>query len=241
MKKLLSMVLIFISTLVFCDTVRIASGEWPPYISEKLEHYGFISQIVTEAFEMVGFNVEYGFYPWKRSYELAKSGEWDCSLIWSWNEERDRFFYFSSDIGTFQHVIMYRKSNTVSYKTVTDLKGETIGGVRGYFYGEVFEKAIKDGVFIYITYNSDSQLINLLLKGRIDGFVVEKGVARGLMRNDYPEYETEIAYGPVIEETIGHLIFSKNKKGYYLRSQFEIGLKSLKESGRYDEIYEDYQ
>ncbi|MBU2714317.1 hypothetical protein KCG35_25035, partial [Zooshikella sp. WH53] len=30
--------------------VRVATGEWPPYISKNLKHYGVVSHVIKEAF-----------------------------------------------------------------------------------------------------------------------------------------------------------------------------------------------
>ncbi len=58
------------------ETIRLTNGEWQPNLSKDTPHYGFASHIVTEAFALVGVEVEYGFFPWKRSYKIAKEGTW---------------------------------------------------------------------------------------------------------------------------------------------------------------------
>ena len=54
------------------ETIRITNGEWPPYMSKKLKHYGLASRITTEAFASQGVKVEYGFFPWARSKLLVE-------------------------------------------------------------------------------------------------------------------------------------------------------------------------
>ena len=39
-----------VAGMVRAETVRIAVGEWPPYISESLPEQGFLCQVVREAF-----------------------------------------------------------------------------------------------------------------------------------------------------------------------------------------------
>ncbi len=51
------------------ETLRITNGEWPPFTSQHLPHGGPLSRTVAEAFKQAGIKVEYGFFPWKRSYE----------------------------------------------------------------------------------------------------------------------------------------------------------------------------
>lgn len=64
-KRLLLVICIVIfslSSLANSETVRLANGEYPPYCSEHLPHYGIWSHIVTEAFALKGLTVEYEFF-----------------------------------------------------------------------------------------------------------------------------------------------------------------------------------
>ena len=49
------------------DTIRLTNGDWQPFMSKNGPHHGIASHVVTEAFALVGVEVEYGFFPWKRS------------------------------------------------------------------------------------------------------------------------------------------------------------------------------
>ncbi len=63
------------------NTIRLTNGEWQPYLSKDVPHFGIASHIVTEAFALVGVEVEYGFFPWARSMKLAKVGRWDGRVL----------------------------------------------------------------------------------------------------------------------------------------------------------------
>ena len=66
-RSCLLIVLLLTSYLAVAEKITLANGEWAPYLSENLKHYGYISRIVKEAFEEEGYEVEYVFLPWKRS------------------------------------------------------------------------------------------------------------------------------------------------------------------------------
>ncbi len=63
--KITKIVLIFSILLGFScsgfteETIRLTNGEWIPFLSEDLKHYGVISRIVKEAFALEGMKVEY--------------------------------------------------------------------------------------------------------------------------------------------------------------------------------------
>ena len=44
-------------------TIRIANGEWGPYLSEYSHEYGLASHIISEAFKSVKVKIEWGFSP----------------------------------------------------------------------------------------------------------------------------------------------------------------------------------
>ena len=116
MKKLLLTLFFLQCTLSNCiaaeEIIRITTGEHPPYLSENLKYNGVGLRIIREAFALEGVTVEYGFFPWKRSYKLAKQGEWDASATWGHNIERDNDFYFSEPlypaISAFFHLKSYK-------------------------------------------------------------------------------------------------------------------------------------
>ncbi len=59
-------------------TIRLTNGEWQPYLSKDTPHRGFASHIVIEAFALVGVEVEYGFFPWKRSFKIEPESHEDA-------------------------------------------------------------------------------------------------------------------------------------------------------------------
>ncbi len=73
------------------ETIILANGEWLPYQSKELKHYGVASHIVTESFALSGIKVKYKFRPWKRAYEETKEGGFYGSFLWTQSEERQVF------------------------------------------------------------------------------------------------------------------------------------------------------
>lgn len=63
--------------LVAQETVRIAVGEWPPYLSENARHYDVAAHIVGEVFQASGMKVEVDFLPWARVLVYVESGRYE--------------------------------------------------------------------------------------------------------------------------------------------------------------------
>ncbi len=151
MKVFLTVVLfvsIFLNSICLFagETIRLASGEWKPYQSQYLEYNGVASRIVTEVFAIAGIEVEYGYFPWARSLENTRSGEWDGTFLWFDTAERRKDFYISEPILDINYVFFHHKSYSFDWKTINDLQGIFIGGTLKYDYGKEFQSAEKDGL-----------------------------------------------------------------------------------------------
>jgi len=247
MKRFLAIWLIGIAMILssFCNAsfaqnvVRLTNGEWPPFQSKNaLKHHGVLSRIVTEAFAAQGIQVKYGFFPWKRALNYAKTGVWDGSVGWAWN--RADFvdaFYFSDPILTVPKALFYLKKQPVKWETMDDLAGLTIGVTDGYTYGVEFDKAREDGVFEVQEVSTDLQNIHKLLFGRFDAFAMGIDVAYYLLHKNFlPDEIEKVAYWPkplTVSEMC--VIFPiKNKNSPFLIRTLNRGLDELKKGGRID-------
>jgi len=98
--KWIKFVSVIVTSVVLCaniltaEEIRITNGEWAPFVSKKLPHYGVASHIITKAYAKVGIKVKYGFFPWARAYDYVKEGSWDSTLPWIRNKEREQIFPF---------------------------------------------------------------------------------------------------------------------------------------------------
>ena len=122
-------ILTFVSVCEAKPVVRLANGEWPPYQSKLLHLYGFVSQIIVEAFAEEGYEVEFEFLPWVRGLERAKSGQLDGSFIWAYSPQKEQhFIYFTTSL-------FHRLGTNIQWNNYEELSKYSLGGVVGYIYG----------------------------------------------------------------------------------------------------------
>jgi polar amino acid transport system substrate-binding protein len=224
------------------DTIRLTTGKWQPYTSKSAPHLGFASHIVTEAFALVGVEVEYGFFPWKRSMKLARDGKWDGSMIWYDTEERRADFYYSDPIVPSTQSFFHLKSYQFDWEGFENLADLRVGGTSEYSYGTEFDAAEEAGVFQTHRTISDEVGLTNLLKGRIDVFPGELLVTYEQIRDTFSEEEAALfAHHPKHISTAPlHVLFSKKvPESENMRDLFNEGLRQLKESGKYDEFIAD--
>lgn len=222
------------------NTIRIANGEWIPYNSEFLQHNGCDSWAVAEAFALKGITVEYGFFPWARSYHLALIGEWDGTLAWADTPDHRKEFYLSAEPTSIQEwVFFYRTNDDFDWQNITDLRGKRIGITAGYVYSDVFVSARNDPDMLFEEAASDQANFKKLLNGHIDIFPLERQVGLSILANSFtPEQRNQITYHQkAITAFEPYLLLSRQNPTNEQRVElFNAGWKQLKESGRYTEI-----
>lgn len=220
--------------------INLTNGEWPPFSSKNLKHYGVFSKIVTEAFKLQGIEVKWSWFPWKRSYYLAKTGTYDGSITWAPTSEREKDFYFSDPVMNITKVIFHRKSTNINWNKIDDLKKYRISITRSYTYSKNFDNAVKNKI-LNITYvNKDNESFKLLISNRVDIFPMEKSVGYYILNKYFKSYNNEITTNkkPIYKATI-HLVITRKKglynANFYLKN-FNTGLKKLKKNGKYSQF-----
>lgn len=90
--------------VVRAETVSIAVGEWPPYISEPLPNQGFLCEVVRQAFAEEDLDVSFHFYSWAEAYRLTVDGRYVVTMPWFRSSEL--LFYLSASLGHFTTRLM---------------------------------------------------------------------------------------------------------------------------------------
>ena len=246
-KIALTIILIFIlGTSAYADeTIRLATGEWAPYQSEKLVKGGFITDMITDIFAAEGINVELGYFPWNRSIELAKKGNWDGTFIWFDTAERRTDFYISDPVVDIKYVFFQRKDFQFNWNSVEDLTDVMIGATLGYeFGGEDFKNAEESGKIKVNRVYSDLQGMKNLLQGRIQIFPCDMLVGYELIENNFtPEQRQLITHHKKPVKAAPHhlLLSNKVKQNQRLIKIFNKGLKKLKATGEYEKYFERFR
>lgn len=231
-------ILLAIGGTAMAESVRITNGEWPPFTSKDLPHGGSLSRIVAEAFALEGVTVEYGYFPWKRAYELAKSGRWDGSVGWAPSAEHRRDFQMSEPVVFVGKGLYHLKDTAFDWKVIDDLHRWRVGGTAGYSYGGDWDRAAKMGQLKVDEVTTDEQSLRKLLLRRIDVIAMDVDVAEYLIQTLLsPEAAASIVRHPkLLTQTPICLALSRQStRTSDLLPLFNRGLHRLKESGKYEQ------
>lgn len=235
LKVCATLLLSLLVSLVFADgreTVRIAVGEWPPYLSENAPHYGVAAHITREAFLASGVDVEFEFLPWARVLVYVENGEFDASIMWVKTEEREETLHFSEVMLVGEAVFFYNRENPLVWNRIEDLSNKLFGGLLSASY-PWFDAARAEGIPIEMELVTSEQLnVAKLLAQHIDAYAMDKLVGLHLLQSNFPTRQDQIAYDlKPVEAWPYRLIFTKSPRGEALANVFNQGLSSVQERG----------
>lgn len=245
MKKIVCvLILVCLAVMLKSETVKITSGSWEPYTSSSMENNGNGLEAISAAFKAVGIDVEYGFFPWKRTMLNAhKVDSWDASATWYWSKEREQEFYFSDPIFDTKNVVFYLKDKSIDFDgTPKSLEKFKTGITLGYSYGEKFDAAFKSGAVKSEAVSTDLMNFKKLLKGRIDVFLCSFQVGYQTIGSSLDKTDQlKITNHPkAFKKSPLHLIISKKmdkSRADHILGKFNEGLKIFKNSERYKELF----
>lgn len=224
--------------------VVFATGEWPPYSSEHLPHYGGAVALVTAICKIAGIEPIFRFYPWKRAELQVHKGEVFAAFPYAISGERKVEFDFSDTLFHGLNVLVYHQNNerladNFNYSKPEDLVGYSIGGISGSFLEKELEQAGVD----YQATTSIDQSIQKLAAGRIDFCIDDKVVLADAIQRLYP---ADINTFRFVTEPFGErkptaMLVSRSYPGAAeILARINSALQTIRENGEYDRIIDTF-
>jgi polar amino acid transport system substrate-binding protein len=224
-------------------TLIIATGEYPPFISERPEE-SFLTNIFHEIAKEMGVAFRFTFMPWKRCELAVEELEVWGAIPYARTPERDKKYYFSDYLYIGQTLFFgYSpdgRKKQVSYRELNDLKDYRIGGVIGYYYEPWFREAGLNVEYVA----SEEQSFHKLRKGRIDFFPLGDGTGWYRIKKMFPPEEVKNFYTLTKPLRAGGGDFLMTSKQYpdtqALLAKFNLALKTIKDNGIYQKIVDQH-
>jgi polar amino acid transport system substrate-binding protein len=223
-------------------SIKLVYNDWSPYYGPDLQNQGPIAEIITQAFNRVGYTTKTEYLPFANLIVKLKTGRYDAGFATYYSDQRAKDFIFSDPIGVCSRVgFIKKKDSQINFKELEDLKPYRIGVTRGYIYAvPEFDTA---EYLNKIESTSEEASIMNLIKGRLDLVIIDKVVAQYLIgkkfkanRNDLDFLEFTNRKGEL------YLFISKaNKEADRMMKDFNDGLKQIKEDGTFDRIIKNYE
>lgn len=171
--------------------LRVGWDNWPPYITyENGQFHGLEYDLLKSTADAAGCKLDMIQVPWVRALNMLGVGSLDLLYGAGYSEERATFARYSVPYRLEQFVLVTKDEAGDGTKSVSlndwiqssmaDKTPRRLGLFRGNIYGEKMERILKNNEKnVTLNYlGSNEQMINMLAFGRLDGFIVEDGVAR---------------------------------------------------------------
>lgn len=211
--------------------VRLASDEWPPFVSAALPEQGISGAYAAAVFARLGSAAAIDYFPWKRTMEVGMNDARFAGLLAVWRTpQRETQCHFSSPIGSTMNVLVYLRDAPVLASALRDLRGASIGTVAGYSNGEEFDALVRRGLLQVQEGVNDETNLRKLLGKRFDAMVIEKRVLRHLLSSHrFTRAERErIAFAEnLFHERTVHICFQRNSTGQAQQRAFNEAAREI--------------
>lgn len=218
------------------ETFRLASLEWPPYAGAALPGQGSALSRVRRAFEAAGAAVAFDFLPWERA---VRSGMEARGFVGYGPEYYDPLLdaraegtrcLFSRPFQTGPLGLMIHAETSLAWQEYEDLKGLTIGTVRGYLNTPRFDRLAAQGELHVDPVVDDRTNVLKVAGKRVDAAVIDPNVLGYLLLRD-PALaavagQVKIADRLLAKKTL-HICFRDTVVGARARAIFHAGLDAM--------------
>lgn len=213
------------------QTVTLTSLDWPPYTGENLPNQGTSAEKVKAAFKAMGYVAGVEILPWSRAVEEARRNPEVIGYFPKYFEaSTEDSFIFSQIIGESPLGFVEPVSAPVVWDTLADLKGLTIGIVRGYANTEAFDSMVAAGELKVDVVNNDLINVRKVLAGRLPLAVIDKNVLDYLLATnpDLVTGKTALQFNKKpLEQKDLFVCFRKDAEGEKMVRIFNEGFRKI--------------
>ena len=219
-------------------SIKIVTGEFPPFTGAQLAEGGLITRIVHAAFQQQGIHTQVSFRPWKRGYKETLSAHYQASFPYSKSAEREQLFHYSAPILLGQTLFYTHKKSSIDYQQLDDLYHHTLCMPLGYNLFAPLAKAIDQGKMRLVQVSDLKSCFLMIHSGRADLTLVREEAANQLLHQQLSQFRQDFRTLEKPFSSISeHLIVSrKQADGETIIQAFNAGLTELKSSGEMQEI-----
>ena len=175
--------------------LRVGWDDWPPYFTYKDGNFhGLEHELLQSTAKAAGCSIDLQQVPWVRALEMLKSGTLDLLYGAGYSTERAAFAKYSIPYRDEQFVLVTkgmadRRNSSIFLKRWIEVDNgknshHALGVFRGNVYGEKIDPILKRNIknVVLVDVNDNDQMVNMLRAGRLDGYIVEDGVAQMLIQ-----------------------------------------------------------
>lgn len=218
------------------DTFEVGFYDYPPMMIEDGRR-GIYQDILDELAKLTGdsFNVQY--YPYPRISLLFNDGLLDIEpgVYPGWVQNQSTPGLFSAPFGKVVDVLVFAPHKAFPVSRPEDLRGKSVGMVRGYAYPEL-APLVASGQLDRRNGLNEQQLLSMLARSRFDQIIVNKAVAQYNLL-EIPEYR-RLEIGDIVSAYDVSMRVQPKHAAWLDR--LDAAILQLKQQGIIEKIYARY-
>jgi polar amino acid transport system substrate-binding protein len=202
----------------------------PPFMSlVDGKAAGLYPVLIATALQTAGVSAKLDARPWKRCIADIDDAKVGVGGIYK-NEERIKKYDFSEQIFVEKMAVYFHTARPLEFANVESLAGKRVGVVRGWSYGDAFDKAVKDGKITVEEVAGDDQNFQKLASKRVDAVLaIEEAGAALLKAGLFTGVQKSPRY---LFENPTYLAFNKSIGQSDTLKQFNKAITTMKKTGQ---------
>lgn len=221
----------FASTTRAVETINVDQANPPFMYADSGKPAGVYPALIDAAFRHMGLSTVLKAVPWARALQEIDHGNAGIGGIYK-NTEREGKYDYSEPLFVEKLSVYFNKSKPLVFTRLEDLDGKRVGVIRGWSYGNDFDRARLAKRFRIEEVLSDEQNFGKLERGRLDAIIAVAEAGDALMRK-HP-YTQASPFPLALNPT--YLAFAKSTNRGELLQRFNEALRKMKASGELNNI-----
>lgn len=212
-----------------------------PFSTKDIYKDGMITDLVQEAFSIVGQPVEVDFKDLSSVRGATFNGEYAAAFPFPKNKRDERVMLYSEPIYQVYNVFFSKKGADIKFTSPKRLRGKKVGVVVGYNIDEIEEYYRKKYIKLKPCRTLEEAFL-LLKKGEIDLVATSQIAGYGIIRSNVKlnNDDFEVLSKSISSSTL-HLVVSKTHPiGQDIINAFNSAYKELNQSGKAGKIIDDH-
>lgn len=218
------------------ESFEVGFYDYPPMMIEDGRR-GIYQDILDELARLTGDTFHVQYYPYPRIGLLFNEGQLDIEpgVYPGWVQNQPKPGIFSVPFGKVVDVLVFAPNKAFPVKHPEDLRGKSVGMVRGYAYPEL-APLIASGQLDRRNALNEQQLLGMLSKSRFDQIIVNKAIAQ-YHQHSSNDYE-RLHIGDVISAYDVSMRVHPRHADWL--DKLDAAIIQLKQQGTIDRIYARY-
>lgn len=226
------------STADSLKVVLYDGGSPPLFFAKGDSNTGIYVDLLNEIGRVAGHKFEFHYYPTKRAMVLFEEGSVDLEvgINPAWRSSSKVPGDYSVPFGQSEDVVVFQKGKVKPVSSAADLAGAKVGTIKGFYYAGYMDAFAGRKIHRQDSLDED-KLMQKMAGGRLNAAFIRKEAAQYRIKVD--NKFKALVIGDVIGSADIMLRVHPSKSS--IMDSLNSAIKTLKESGKIDEIYSQYR